>query len=127
MISREKLEGYLVQLELTFQEAGRNTWVVREPEKGLASLFIMMADPLVVLRLTVMPVPSKGREGLFEELLRLNATDMVHGAYALDGKNVVIVDTLEGDSLDVGELRASIEAISLAVAQHHGIHAKYPA
>jgi len=127
MISREKLESYLVELELTFQEAGKNTWVVREPEKGLGNLFVMMADPLVVLRLTVMAIPSKGREQLFEELLHLNATDMVHGAYALDGKNVVIVDTLEGDSLDVGELQASIEAISLAVVQHHGIHTKYPA
>ena len=127
MISREKLEGYLVKLELTFQEAGKGTWVVREPEKGLASLFIMMADPLVVLRLTVMEAPKKGREQLFEELLHLNATDMVHGAYALDGKNVVIVDTLEGDTLDVEELQASIEAISLAVVQHHGIHSKYPA
>ena len=127
MISREKLEGYLVKLELTFQEAGKGTWVVREPEKGLASLFIMMADPLVVLRLTVMEVPKKGREQLFEELLHLNATDMVHGAYAVDGKNVVIVDTLEGDTLDVEELQASIEAISLAVVQHHAIHSKYPA
>lgn len=127
MISREKLESYLVELELTFQEAGKGTWVVREPEKGLANLFIMMADPLVVLRLTVMEIPKKGREQLFEELLHLNATDMVHGAYAIDGKNVVIVDTLEGDTLDVGELQASIEAISLAVVQHHGIHAKYPA
>ncbi len=52
---------------------------------------------------------------------------MVHGAYALDGKNVVIVDTLEGDTLDVEELQASIEAISLAVVQHHAIHSKYPA
>ena len=127
MISREKLESYLVRLELTFQEAGKGTWVVREPEKGLANLFVMMADPLVVLRLTVMEIPKKNADKLFEELLRLNATDMVHGAYALDGKNVVIIDTLEGDTLDVGELQASIEAISLAVVQHHGIHAKYPA
>ena len=127
MISREKLESYLVKLELTFQEAGKGTWVVREPEKGLASLFIMMADPLVVLRLTVMEVPKKGAEKLFEELLRLNATDMVHGAYAVDGKNVVIVDTLEGDTLDAEELQASVEAISLAVVQHHAIHSKYPA
>ena len=127
MISREKLESYLVKLELTFQEAGKGTWVVREPEKGLASLFIMMADPLVVLRLTVMEVPKKGTDRLFEELLHLNATDMVHGAYAVDGKNVVIVDTLEGDTLDAEELQASVEAISLAVVQHHAIRSKYPA
>ena len=125
MISREKLEGYLVKLELTFQEAGKGTWVVREPEKGLASLFVMMADPLVVLRLTVMEVPKKGREQLFEELLHLNATDMVHGAYALDGKLVVIMDTLEAETMDLEEFEASIDAIGLALAQHYRVLSKY--
>ncbi len=127
MITREKLEGYLVKLSLTFQQTGDGSWVIREPEKGLANLFVMMADPLVVLRMTVMQVPKQKSAELFEELLRLNATDMVHGAYALDGKNVVIVDTLEGDTLDVEELQASIEAIGLAVAQHYGILARYRA
>jgi hypothetical protein len=125
MITKEKLEGYLVRLALTFQSTGDDTWVVREPEKGLGNLFVIMAEPLVVLRLTVMPAPARRRAELYEELLRLNATDMVHGAYALDGNNIIIVDTLEGDTLDLEELQASIDAVGLAVAQHHGIMARY--
>jgi hypothetical protein len=127
MISREKVEGYLVKLSLTFQEAGTGSWVVRDAEKGINDLLVIIADPLVILRINVMEAPATGREKLFEELLRLNATDMVHGAYALDGKNVVIVDTLEADTLDLEEFQASIDAIGLALAQHYRILSKYRA
>ena len=76
-------------------------------------------SPLVILRIHVMEVPAAGKEKLFEELLRLNATDMVHGAYAVDGKNVIIIDTLEADTMDLEEFEASIDAIGLALAQHY--------
>jgi hypothetical protein len=127
MISREKIEGYIMKLSLTFQEAGKSSWVVRDDEKGISDLVVMLADPLVILRINVMQAPATGREKLFEELLRLNATDMVHGAYALDGKNVIIVDTLEADTLDLEEFQASVDAIGLALAQHYRVLSKYRA
>jgi len=125
MISREKIEGYLVKLSLTFQEAGAGSWVVRDAEKGIDNLLVILADPLVILRINVMEAPTAGREKFLEELLRLNATDMVHGAYALDGKNIIIVDTLEADTLDLEEFQASVDAIGLALAQHYRILSKY--
>ncbi|MBE3064653.1 MAG: hypothetical protein IMZ69_06510 [Spirochaetes bacterium] len=125
MISREKIEGYLVKLSLTFQEAGAGSWVVRDAEKGIDNLLVILADPLVILRINVMEAPAVGREKFLEELLRLNATDMVHGAYALDGKNIIIVDTLEADTLDLEEFQASVDAIGLALAQHYRILSKY--
>ena len=72
-----------------------------------------------------MDVPAAGREELFEELLRLNATDMVHGAYAMDGKSVIIIDTLEADTMDLEEFEASIDAIGLALAQHYRSLSRY--
>ncbi len=127
MISKEKIEGYLMKLSLTFQEGQGNTYVVRDLEKGLDNLLIMVVDSLVVMRTNVMSVP-KGRKGeLFEELLRLNATDMVHGAYALDGGNVIIIDTLEGDDMDLEEFQASVDAIGLALAQHYKTLSRYRA
>ncbi len=119
MISREKLESYLVKLSLSFTEAGGGTWVVRDRIKGLENLLVQLSDPLVILRIHVMEIPAAGREKLFEELLRLNATDMVHGAYALDGKSVIIIDTLEAETMDLEEFEASIDAIGLALAQHY--------
>jgi hypothetical protein len=125
MISREKIESYLMKLSLSFHEAGPSTWVVRDQQRGLENLVVMLSDPLVVLRIHVMEAPAGGREKFFEELLKYNATDMVHGAYALDGKNVIIVDTLEADTMDLEEFEASIDAIGLALAQHYRPLSRY--
>jgi len=127
MISREKLEGYLVKLSLSFHEAGNGAWVVSDRVKGLENLLVQLSDPLVILRIHVMEIPAAGREKLFEELLRLNATDMVHGAYALDGKSVIVIDTLEADTMDLEEFEASIDAIGLALAQHYRTLSAYRA
>jgi len=119
MTAREKLESYLVKLSLSFHEAGPGTWVVSDEEVGLEALVVQLAEPLVILRSRVMDVPAAGREKLFSELLRLNATDMAHGAYAVDGNAVIIIDTLEAETMDLEELQASIDAIGLALAQHY--------
>ncbi len=124
MTSSEKIESYLVKLSLSFQQAAAGTWVVKDSSKGIENLLIILSEPLVILRLVVMSVPPKA-EKLFEELLRLNASDMVHGAYALDGRQIVIVDTLEAETLDLTEFEASIDAIGLAVAQHYRVLSKY--
>jgi CRISPR/Cas system CMR subunit Cmr4 (Cas7 group RAMP superfamily) len=125
MTSRDKLEAYLVKLSLSFHEAGPGTWIVSDREMGLENLLVQLTEPLVILRIQVMQVPASGREQLFEELLRLNATDMIHGAYAVDGKNVLIIDTLEADTMDIEEFKASIDAIGLALAQHYRSLSRY--
>ncbi len=125
MNSREKIEKYLVKLSLSFQEAGAGTWVVRDAQRGLENLVIILSEPLVILRINVMEVPAGDREKLFEELLRLNATDLVHGAYAIDGKHVILVDTLEAETMDIEEFEASLDAIGLALAQHYRTLSRY--
>ena len=125
MISSDKIESFLVKLSLSFQQVAAGSWVVQDAAKGIENLLIILSDPLVVLRLAVMEVPPKGKEKLFEELLRLNASDMVHGAYAIDGNHVIIVDTLEADGMDLSEFEASIDAIGLAVAQHYRVLSSY--
>jgi hypothetical protein len=119
MTLHDKVEGYLVKLGLSFHEAAPGTWVVSHSEVGLETLIVQLAGSVVILRSQVMEVPSSGREKLFHELLRLNATDMIHGAYAVDGTTIVIIDTLEAETMDLEELQASIDAIGLALAQHY--------
>ena len=125
MSPAERVEGYLVKLALSFQKPASNTWVVSDSELGLENLLIVLSEPLVVFRIHVMEVPASGKEKLFEELLRFNATDMVHGAYAVDGTHVIIIDTLEADTMDLEEFEASIDAIGLALAQHYRPLSKY--
>ena len=125
MSPRDKIESYLVKLSLTFQNAGDGTWVVRDAQKGLENLLIMLSDPLLIMRINVMEVPANGNEKLFGELLRLNATDLVHGAYAIDGKNIILIDTLEANTMDLEEFEASLDAIGLALAQHYRSLSKF--
>jgi hypothetical protein len=125
MSPRDRIESYLVKLSLTFQNAGDSTWVVRDAQKGLENLLIVLTEPLVIMRINVMAVPAGPNEKLYEELLRLNATDLVHGAYAIDGKNIILVDTLEANTMDLEEFEASLDAIGLALAQHYRSLSKY--
>ena len=85
----------------------------------------MYTDPLVVIRVQVMDVPGKKQQEFFAKLLELNANDMIHGAYGLDGEKVVIKDTLEYETLDYVDFRATLDAISLALTQHYPILSVY--
>jgi hypothetical protein len=125
VVNTAKLEGYLINLSLTFEEAAENTWVINDEEKGLEQVVLLLEEPLVIVRVKVMTIPQANRESFFEQLLRLNAQDMVHGAYALDGDDVLLNDTLEYNTMDQGELQASLDAIGLALAQHYPILSKY--
>jgi predicted house-cleaning NTP pyrophosphatase (Maf/HAM1 superfamily) len=125
MISREKLEGYMHELALTYQEQGDNIWLVSGNQTGLENVVVMKADPVVVIQVKVMKAPQKRRAELFEQLLRFNATDMVHGAYALQGDDIVLIDSLEGESMDLSEFQASLDSFGVALSQHYQILAKY--
>jgi len=125
MNSSDKIEGYLVDLSYNYEELGKNTWLIDDADKGLRNLVVLVSEPLVILRIKVMDLPAEKKEEFYERLLRLNAEDMVHGAYALEGNNVILIDTLELETLDLEEFRASIEAIGLALVQHYKVLSGY--
>lgn len=117
MADREKIESYLNELDLPWEEIGEGMWLLHDTEGG-QNLTVFHDPPLVVFRVKVMPVPQANREALFRRLLELNAADLVHGAYGLEGDSVVLIDTLQAEHLDFNEFRASVEALGVAVATH---------
>jgi hypothetical protein len=125
MADPAKIESYLLSLSLTYEDVGDQTWVINDDEKGLKNVLVILADPVVIIRVKVMAIPGKEREQFFEQLLRLNQSDMIHGAYALEGDDVVLLNTLVGETLDIEELQATLDAIGLALAQHYQMLAKY--
>jgi len=50
---------------------------------------------------------------------------MIRGAYGLEGEKVVIIDTMEYETLDYVEFRATLDAISLSLTQHYPILSVY--
>ena len=64
-----------------------------------------------------MGLPKKS-DALCRRLLELNATDLLHGSYGIQGGEVVLTEALELVHLDYEEFLASYESITLALASH---------
>ena len=125
MAQSAKIEGFLLSLSLTYETVDECTWLINDDEKGLDNVLVIVADPVVIIRVNVMAIPERQREKFFEQLLRLNQSDMIHGAYALESNEVILLNTLVGATLDLEEFQATLDAIGLALAQHYQTLAKF--
>ena len=124
MKSREDIESYLMKTGLPYEQLGAELWNVK-PE-GNENLLISIAGPVVVFRIKVMDLPaSGGREKLFETLLKLNTTEMVHGAFGIESAAVVITDALQLENLDFNEFQAVIDDFAMAVSKHYPVLSKF--
>ncbi|HJZ85441.1 MAG TPA: YbjN domain-containing protein [Polyangia bacterium] len=122
----EDIESYLIKMELPYESPKAGFWVVRGAP-GIESFVVSVGGPVVVFRIKVMEVPPANREELFRTLLELNATDMIHGSYGLEGPNVVLVDCLELENLDFNEFQATFDDMTMALANHYQRLAKFRA
>lgn len=128
MVTREDIESWLTRLDTGTVEANEvspGLWVVRTSDD--AEVVVHYAPPVVLLRVRVMELPGAEprRSELFRQLLELNARDLVHGSYGLEGDHVVLTDTLELENLDFNEFEASFDSLTLALASHLGALAPY--
>ena len=124
-MAENKIEQYLIDLEYSYSEVKPNIWLIDDTEHDLEGIAVMYTEPIVIIRVQVMNAPEKNKLEFFAKLLELNACDMIHGAYGLEGDKVVIIDTLQYETLDYEEFRAVLDAISLALTQHYPILSVY--
>jgi hypothetical protein len=116
MKSAEDIESYLLRMGVTAETIKPGIWLVKLDS---SSLVVSIAGPVVAFRLKVMDLPRTGREDLYRTLLSLNTTEMVHGAFGLEGDTVVMVHALALENLDLNEFQAVVDDMSMAVAKHH--------
>lgn len=115
MATRDDIEHYLIQMGHAHDTIADNMWVVRDT----ANIVISYEPPLVIFRSKLMDVPGKNREAFFRLLLELNASEMIHGAYGIEGDVVALIDTLQSEHLDLNELQATVDALLLAISQDY--------
>jgi hypothetical protein len=115
MATRDNIEHYLIQTEYPFESIETHMWIIRDT----ANIVVTYEPPLVVFRIKLMEIPRSRREDFFKLLLELNATNMIHGAYGVEGNNVVLIDTLQSEHLDFNEFQASLDALLLASTQDY--------
>ena len=92
--------------------------IVDDEERGIKNLVVDCEEPILIFEQVVMPVPATSVD-LFRRLLQMNRT-LVHGAFTLDedGGKILFRDTLRLENLDLNEVEGTIEALSLAMAEH---------
>lgn len=123
MVTPEQIEGFLGRLASeggTYNEIEPGLWAVQPGGELDLTVVVHHSPPVVVLRVKVMQLPAKGTEAdrLCRRLLELNATDLLHGSYGIQGSEVVLTEALELSHLDFEEFLASYESITLSLAGH---------
>lgn len=123
MVTREDIEAFLDRLSAdgaTFREVEPGLWIVRPGGSLDFDVVVTHNPPVVLLRVKVMPLPTAATDAaaLNRRLLELNATDLLHGAYGIDGDAVVLTEALELAHLDFEEFLASFESMTLSLTGH---------
>ncbi len=120
MVTPEQIEAFLGRLAnegATYTEVETGLWTVQPGGDFDFTVVVHHSPPVVVLRVKVMGLPPK-HDALCRRLLELNATDLLHGSYGIQGGEIVLTEALELNHLDYEEFQASYESITMALASH---------
>lgn len=115
------VERFLKDASVPFQDLGGGMFIVSDDDSGLHNLAIKVEESVVLFSLRVLdPTNFSGpaREKLFEQLLRLNGTGLLHAAFALQDDGVYLQAALPLPNLDENELQAVLDDMGLATKQH---------
>jgi len=129
MASLEDIQAYVERVEsagLAAEEIEHGMWVLSVDGTG-ARIVVNYDPPVLVFRVNVMELPTDPakRADLMEKLLRLNATDLLHGSYGIEDAQVVLTDALAIEDLDFSEFQSTIDSIQLALGSHLSALATY--
>ena len=120
MADFDTVKAYLLELQLSIvrEVPHEELVVVEDEERGIKHLMVDYEPPILIFEQMIMRVPEKPGN-LFCRLLQMNRT-LVHGAFAIDEdqKFVLFRDTLQLENLNLNEVEGTIEALSLALAEH---------
>jgi hypothetical protein len=114
-----KVKNYLLELEhnIVFEDEEDGVFIIENEEKGIKNMFLAVAEPLLIMEEFLFEVVNP-TEDLFKGLLMKNR-DIVHGAFVLDesGSKVMFRDTLQIENLDLNEIEASLNSLSLLLSE----------
>lgn len=123
MVTREDIEGFLDRLTAdgaSYSEIESGMWIVRPGGELDADVVVHHSPPVVLLRMKVMELPRDETlaSPLARRLLQLNASELVHGSYGMEGGTIIMSEAMELSHLDYEEFLAAYESMTLALAAH---------
>lgn len=118
MATRDDIEIFLDENSFPFEEIAENLWRAESPEDRVDNIIIQLIESLVTVSIRLFKVPDGAGISFYEKLLKYNATEITHGAFALDDENfVILIDTLQLENMDSNELKASLQSIAFTTVQ----------
>jgi hypothetical protein len=119
----EKVQKILSELDFVpeYEDAGEEILIISDGDRGISKMILDCEDPILVIEQFVIALPQDAGSEVYRRILQMNR-DLVHGAFVLDesGEKLLYRDTLELENLDPNELEASINALSMALAENAG-------
>jgi hypothetical protein len=116
----QKVKQYLLDLnyEILKEDEEEALFVISAEDKGVSNMVLDCEGDILIIEQRIFDLKSESL-AVYRDLLKINRT-VVHGAYALadEGKIVIFRDTLQLSSLDLNELEASINSLTLSLAEN---------
>ena len=115
----EKVRDYLQELEysITGSIESEGLFVIEQEDSGISNMVLIIEDPILIMEQRLFDIASPNADA-YKRLLQKNR-EIVHGALVLDehGSSVIFRDTLQLENLDLNELEASINSLSLLLTE----------
>ncbi len=116
----QTVKQYLVELDYTIslEKEDEGILVIQKEEYGIKNLVVGIAPPVLIMEQYIFKIENPTEE-ILKNLLMKNR-DIIHGAFVLDetGQKVIFRDTLQIDTLDIEELEASLNSLSLLMSEY---------
>lgn len=118
----DKVKNYLFELGFDIQSEDTEEGVVfiSNEEDGIQNLMIDCEDEILEFRQFIFKLKDPNDSQVLKKLLQMNG-NIVHGALFVDEEdNVIFRDTLQLENLDLNEIQATINSISLMMGEYAG-------
>jgi hypothetical protein len=117
----EDLEGHLQRLDRSFAPAGSAGVYLVFMGAGQPPCALSVVPPVLVAQVQVGPAPSQNDAAsarFFRQMLELNASGLMHAAFAIEQDRIVLTAALELANLDDNEIEAVLADFEMALTEH---------
>jgi hypothetical protein len=115
-----KIKEYLLQLDfnITYENSSEGILMISKENEGIKNLILGIAPPILIIEQYIFDIKNNSSL-IFKQLLQKNR-DIIHGAFVVDdlGKKVIFRDTLQIENLDLNELEATLNSLSLLLSEY---------
>lgn len=119
MRNSDDIESFLIDSGYSYERLSEQMWRVSDDIDELENIVVFITETIINFQVNLFTLPESPSVTLLQRLLELNASSIIHGAFAIDKGKVILIGALELDNLDRNELQAMVESMALAIREHH--------